>query len=415
MKQFFTILKFEFNNFIKNKTFIITTVFLCILVAGALSFPRISAMIKGDDIKESEPTGEKSIIAVIDETNSSKEQLQTILSAGFPNNQIKITDENEANVKQKVMNKEYESAVILKSSLSYQYIVENLSMYDDTTMVLDQLLRQNYQMNEMTRLGLTVEQAASLLNAPVEQETLTLGTDQGQNFFFTYILIFVLYMAILLYGSNVATSVATEKSSRAMEILITSAKPINLIFGKVFGTGLAGITQLALLLGTGVLFSNLNAEYLAGNPIMRMISSMSIEILIYAVVFFILGFFIYAFLYAATASLVSRMEELNTAIQPITYIFIIAFMITMFSMSSGNVDNMAIKIASFVPLTSPMAMFTRITMSQVPFIEIIISIVILAVSCFLVAFLAAKIYKLGVLLYGTRPKMKEVFKMLKEQ
>ena len=94
-------------------------------------------------------------------------------------------------------------------------------------------------------------------------------------------------------------------------------------------------------------------------------------------VFFLLGFLIYAFLYGAISSTVSKLEDINTAVQPVTFLFIIGFMVVMFSMSSGSVDNILMQICSYIPFTSPMAMFTRIAMSTVPWYEIAISIGIL--------------------------------------
>ena len=135
--------------------------------------------------------------------------------------------------------------------------------------------------------------------------------------------------------------------------------------------------------------------------------------MLYTVLFFILGFFIYAFIYASLASLVSRMEELATATLPATMLFIVSFMISMMSMASGNVNSTLMKICSYIPLTSPMAMFTRISMSSVPPIEIIISVLILVLSLIGTGVLAAKIYRLGVLLYGNPPKLKNIIKMLK--
>ena len=99
---------------------------------------------------------------------------------------------------------------------------------------------------------------------------------------------------------------------------------------------------------------------------------------------------------------------------PLTLLFVAAFMIVIFSMSSGNVDNILLKVCSFIPLTSPMAMFTRIAMSTVPAYEIIISVAILAASVVGTGILSAKIYRVGVLLYGTTPKISSIIKALKK-
>lgn len=248
----------------------------------------------------------------------------------------------------------------------------------------------------------------------ITHETESIGQDQMHNFFYTYIMIFALYMVILLYGQMVATNVATEKSSRAMELLITSAKPTAMMFGKVIAACMAGLIQLIAIFGSAVLFYNLNKSYWGDNLIVQSIFDMPIDLLVYMLLFFLLGFFIYAFMYGAVGSTASKLEDINTSVMPITMLFIIAFFVIMYSLGSGNVDNMLMKICSFVPFTSPMAMFTRIAMSTVPVYEIVISIAILIASVAGVGVLSAKIYRVGVLLYGTTPKIGSILKALRK-
>ena len=231
-----------------------------------------------------------------------------------------------------------------------------------------------------------------------------------QNFFYTYIMIFALYMVILLYGQMVAINVATEKSSRAMEVLITSAKPTSMMFGKVLASCVAGLTQLIAIFGSALLLYNINKEYWGGNEIVDSFFNIPPELFGYMLVFFLLGFLIYAFLYGAIASTVSKLEDINTAVQPVTFLFLFGFMVVIFSMTSGTVDNLLMKICSYIPFTSPMAMFTRVAMSTVPWYEIAISIGILAGTTVGIGFLAAKIYRTGVLLYGTAPKIGAIIK-----
>ena len=253
------------------------------------------------------------------------------------------------------------------------------------------------------------ELASEILSVQIESNTETLGKDQMQNFFYTYIMIFALYMVILLYGQMVATNVATEKSSRAMEVLVTSAKPTSMMFGKVLASCIAGFSQLVLVFGTAILLYNLNSEALQ-NPIISSLFNIPIDLFIYLIVFFILGFLIYAFMFGAIGSTASKLEDINTSVMPITFLFIIAFMVVIFSMSSGFVDNTAMLICSYVPFTSPMAMFTRICMSNMAWYEIAISISILTLSTAFIGVLSAKIYRVGVLLYGTPPKLGAILK-----
>ena len=254
------------------------------------------------------------------------------------------------------------------------------------------------------------EQAGEIIAVQIENSSVSLGKDQMKNYWYTYIMIFALYMVILLYGQMIATNVATEKSSRAMELLITSAKPVSMMFGKVIASCLAGLAQLIAVFGCAVLFYSINREQWEDNMIIRSIFDMPVSLVVYMLVFFVLGFFIYAFLYGAIGSTASKLEDINTSVMPITMLFIIAFMVVMFSLASGNVDNTLMKVCSFVPFTSSMAMFTRIAMSTVPWYEILISVLILIGSVAGIGVISAKIYRVGVLLYGTTPKIGSILK-----
>ena len=130
-------------------------------------------------------------------------------------------------------------------------------------------------------------------------------------------------------------------------------------------------------------------------------------------IFFVLGFFIYAFLYGAIGSTASKLEDINTSVMPLTLLFVAAFVVVITAMFGGSVDSTLMKICSFVPFTSPIAMFTRIAMSTVPVYEIWISIGILLASVIGIGVLSAKIYRVGVLLYGTPPKIGAILKAVK--
>jgi ABC-2 type transport system permease protein len=227
-------------------------------------------------------------------------------------------------------------------------------------------------------------------------------------------MIFALYMVILLYGQMVATNVANEKSSRAMELLITSAKPTSMMFGKVIASCMAGLLQLIAIFGTSFVCFNANKSFWDENGVVASLFDMPLHLLIFMLVFFVLGFVIYAFLFGAVGSTVSKLEDINTAVQPITLLFIAAFMVVMFSLASNKIDTPLMIICSYIPLTSPMAMFTRIAMSVVPWYEIAVSLTILVVSLIGVGVLSARIYRVGVLLYGTPPKPRALLQAIRD-
>lgn len=409
MKQFEKILKFELKYYLKNKVFVGITVFLVLLITIVMFFPRIMDIFKSDSGTDN-TASELAVMLVKAESPEQSAIMKEYFASAFTDYDVQSTDEEIDTIKDKILSEEAECAFVISGAASYTYYVNNLSIYDANTGIADEVMQNIYQMNAMIDSGMTPEQAGEIMAVQIDSTTESLGVDQMQNYWYTYIMIFALYMVILLYGQMVATNVATEKSSRAMEVLITSAKPTSMMFGKVIASCLAGIIQLIAVFGAALLCFNLNKSYWGDNMIVSSIFDMPPSLLGFMLIFFVLGFFIYAFLYGAIGSTASKLEDINTSVMPITMLFIIAFFVVMYSLASGNVDSILMKVCSLVPFTSPMAMFTRIAMSTVSWYEIIISIAVLIGSVIGVGFVSAKIYRVGVLLYGTTPKISSVIK-----
>ena len=413
MKQFGKILAFELKNYLKNKVFIGITLAMVVLMAVVMNIPRIVEAFETEDtsVPENRPV-------MLVQTNHA-DQTDTIVQAfalSFVDYEVRSTDATTDDIQAKINAGEAECAFVIKDLTAYTYYVSNLTMYDMNTEIANEVLQELYRMNAMVENGMTPEQAGQIMAVQIQSEISisSQGKDQMQNYFYTYIMIMALYMVILLYGQMVATNVATEKSSRAMEVLITSARPTSMMFGKVIASCLAGLIQLVAVFGSAVVLYKLNASYWDGNPMIESVFNIPPELLGYMLVFFVLGFFIYAFLFGAIGSTASKLEDINTSTLPLMFLFIIAFFVVIFSMSSGDVDNLAMVICSYVPFTSPMAMFTRIAMSTVPWYEIVISIAILIGSVIGVGVLSAKIYRVGVLLYGTTPKIGSIIKAIRK-
>ena len=406
MKQFGKILKFELKSYLNNKTFVGVTLFLVALIAVVMFFPRIAAAIRTEDTTPEELP----VLLVKAEDAAQGEMVQEAFSAAFVEYTVRLTDADADTIKNQILSGDAEGAFVLTGPASYTYYVNNRTMYDANEAIAMEVLQRLHQMQAMLGSGMTAEQVGDVMNISIQGQTELLGKDQMQNFLYTYIMIMALYMVILLYGQMVAMNVATEKSSRAMEVLITSAKPANMMFGKVLASCAAGLVQLVAIFGSGLLLYNLNKAYWGGNEIVDSIFNIPPELLGYMLVFFLLGFLIYAFLYGAISSTVSKLEDINTAVQPVTYLFLAGFMVVVFSMSSGNVDNLLMKICSYIPFTSPMAMFTRLAMSAVAWYEVALSVGILVGTTVGIGILAAKIYRAGVLMYGNAPKIGTILK-----
>ena len=408
MKQFWTIFKFELKNYFKNKVFIGVTIFLVAVIALATFIPNIISSISEEEVDI--PKEDLPIMLVKSEDEGISDFVNACFTETFSTYNVVMTSKTADEIKEDILAENAECAFIVKNATSYEYLVNNFSMYDSNAEIAEETLLSVYQLNALKDKGIENNDAIAILSAQIDGTTTTLGKNQMANFFYTYIMVFALYMVILLYGQMVASSVATEKSSKAMEVLITSAKPTNMMFGKVLSSCVAGFTQLLVVFGSAILFYNINKKGL-GNPIIASIFNMPLSLFIFMLVFFILGFLIYAFLFGAVGSTATKLEDINTSVMPITFLFVIGFIIVITAMSSGSVDGPLVTACSYIPFTSPMAMFTRIAMSTVAWYEIAISIAILVLSVIGIGFLSAKIYRIGVLMYGNKPKIKDLILM----
>ena len=411
MKQFRTILKFELKNFFADKKFVGFTLVLALIIAGVMFFPRFESLFSSSSGENRIPAENRPIMLVHSDVEEDAPTVLKSFQSVFWGYEVVHFAGDAVDLEESVRSGRASCAFLILEQDSYTYYVNDLSLYDGNTEIAGDAMR----MYAMVKGGMTFEEAATVLFGAYEQETVTLGKDQTNNFFYTYIMIMVLYMAILLYGQMVASNVATEKSSRAMELLVTSADPVSMMFGKVIASCLAGLTQLTVVFGTAFVSFNLNRAYWDDGGIVASIFDMPLELLLYMLLFFMLGFFIYAFMYGAIGSTVSKLEDIGTSVMPITILFVAAFMVVITALSTGEVNTPLIKACSYIPFTSPMAMFLRIVMSTVPWYEILTSVVILMASVVAVGYFAAKIYRIGVLLYGNKPGFANIIKMLRKK
>jgi ABC-2 type transport system permease protein len=226
-----------------------------------------------------------------------------------------------------------------------------------------------------------------------------------------YVLLFVIYFAVIMYANMIAMEVATEKSSRVMEILISSVSPITQMYAKILGIGLLSLTQMAVLLAVGYTSVKQNLSSMKGGYFDAFgFENIPIATIVYAVIFFILGYFLYATLAAFLGSLVSRIEDVQQMITPMTLLVVAGFMIAMFGL--GKPDSTIITVTSFIPFFTPMIMFLRVGMLMIPTWEALLGILVLIVTIMVLAVFGAKVYRGGVLMYGKSNSYKDIKKAL---
>ena len=407
MYAFRTVFLFELHKFFKSKGYLITTFVIMAGVVLAVFFPRIKNVFTHGDTSPAER--DVVWITLSDDMLGSNADLTRDIylqafAEAFQTDAIEQVNKLEEDILREIKDGNITCAFVLTDVQSYIYYTGDVSLYDNNTSAADRAMQEAYTRNCLYEAGLSSSQINSAMGSVITHETKSLGKDQRENFLYTYIMIMALYMVIIYYGQSIATGVGAEKSSRAMELLVTSVKPVPMIFGKVLASSVAGLVQLVCIFGTAMISFRLNEPYWEGNAIIRSLFSVPASLLGYMLLFFLLGFLIYAFLYGATGSTVTKLEEVGQATMPVTLIFIVGFLVTVQAMSGNGINSLPVKVFSFIPFTSPMVMFARIAMSVVPAGEVAASVAILIVSAVLVGVLSAKIYRAGVLIYGTRPK-----------
>ena len=410
MRQFRTILGFELQNYFKNKIFVSVTIIIMLAVAGVMFYPRVASFFTHDN---EAGRGDRPIMLVAtDSSELPTSTTEAVFRRSFPHYQIKVTTDRVEQVKEQVKSGKAKYALVL-SDTSYTYYVNGLVMADSNVATANSVVKDLYQLKMLRRHGLSAEQAGQVMTVQIKSNVQNLGKDQTKNFYSAFIMIYALYVAVMTYGQMVATNVASEKSSRTMELLTTSASPVAMMFGKVIASCLAGLTQLVGIFGSALLFYNLNRASWQGNQMINSIFNVPPDLLLYMILFFLLGFFIYGMMFGAVGSLVSKPEDIGSVAMPIILVFVIGFAVVMSSIEDPN-NAIGMKICSFIPFTSSMAMFARIAMGSVSTGEIALSIAILVVSTVLIGVLAAKIYRAGVLMYGTRPKLRTIWRSIRQ-
>lgn len=420
MKQFFNVLSFELSNYFKNKGYLITTILISILLILGLSLPSLFDMSKlipqlssnnseiTENIEEINESKDKTNYVIMDTNNIISDK--SVLETAFPNSNWTIVNSKDE-AENLIKSGDAKAGFIVESLNKYSYLVDNSGFTDTNQIIFENILSTLNQIEYAENNNLNIDELQSVINIPFESEISILGKDSASNFFYVYIFIFAMYMMILLYGQLIAVSVTSEKSNRAIEVLVTSASSNSLIFGKVIGAALSSFLQVAIILGSGMISYTLNSK--AWNGLLDGVFKIPSNILLTFIIFGSIGYLFYSFIFGALGALVSKTEDISSSIGPITMIFVIVFLISMFGLT--NSDSLLIKIASFIPFSSSMTMLIRVALGTVSNIEIIISFIILLLSTILIAIGAAKIYRLGTLMYGNPIKLKNALKWFKKE
>jgi len=244
----------------------------------------------------------------------------------------------------------------------------------------------------------------------------TTGENAAQSFSLAYFMAIILYMAILLYGVNVMSSVLEEKTTRIVEVLVSSLRPFELMLGKVLGVGAVSLFQFVIW-GVSARLLISQRSRLVGQQGLQdagqvfQIPAVTLETAAIFIAYFLGGFLLYSSMYAAVGAISSNEQEARQAQQPVNFTLVIAFM-AMFALLNDPGSKLAVTL-SLIPFTSPIAMPVRWAAGSLPAREIALSLGLLVIAIVLVTWMASRIYRVGILMTGKRPSIRELVRWVR--
>jgi ABC-2 type transport system permease protein len=313
------------------------------------------------------------------------------------------------------------SAAIIEAG-SAEYRGRNVSSLRDMA-VLESAVRQSVVIERLNRRGIdpaVVQEAQARIDLRTMRITKRGATGESgeATFILGYAVGLVLYMVILLYGINVMRSVLEEKQTRIIEVLVSSLRPFQLMMGKVVGVGSVGLFQFSIWTLVGYLMLRYRQVILgwfkvpaeAMNAVQM--PSISTELMTMVIVYFLLGYLLYAALFAVVGASVNTDTEAQQAQQPVMMLLVAALVVSFGAL--GDPGGQLAVTASLIPLSSPVIMPVRVATSDVPSSQVALSLAILAGTVIVVIWGSARVYRIGILMYGKRPSMKELWRWARQ-
>ena len=422
MRKIWLVVKREYLTRVRTKAFLLSTLALPLFSGGVFILMLTLASRKADrPVRFSILDGLGGLGPQIQQQLKEKlpdgrPRFEMVRALNFPAEAISARDELAAEVRQGKLDGFLEvPRGILDGK---EAILHTLNANDfQTSRSLAVALNRAVIARRLSDRGVNVSDLAGVLR-PVDVSLVKVtGTgesrESGESFVLQLAIVMILYITLLIYGVMTMRSVLQEKTTRIVEILASSIKPVHLLAGKILGVAGVGLTQYLIWTGTGALFSAYGAaarsSMLGGAAVPRL--HLPVSYLVYPVVFFLAGYFLYAALYAAIGAMVSSEEDLQHVQLPVTMI-LVACMVLFPVIERAPNSHLALALSLF-PFTSPILMVFRITVQTPPFWQIALALVLCVGTTVGVIQISAKIYRVGILMYGKRPSLVEVLRWLK--
>jgi len=421
VQKLIQIIKREYKTRVRKKSFIITTLIAPLIMASFILIPILISELETEDTK---------IYNVIDFTDEIFEELEYFVNSFdkklYNLKKIEYEKYNFEDIKKRlseqVLEKEIDAYIIIPEDVYesnyFEYYARTttdftefrrLESYLSNIINQKRLANKGYDINEIRDVFRDVNLKAIKVTKSGEKE------EKGQTFLITYVLVLILYMSVIMYGVSVMRGVIEEKQSRIVEIILSSVKPFKLMLGKLLGIGAVGLTQILIYAFFGILLmiysSDIASIFSSGKGIPTEFFRVPASIFIYFAIYYILGYFLLSVLYAGIGAIVNSEEEAQNIQFPVIMLFVIPMLFLVLIIK--NPESTISTVLSLFPFFTPILMFARINVSTPPFFQIVLSIVIMIATIFFLVWLVSKIYRVGILMYGKRPTVKEVFKWVK--
>lgn len=422
MRKIISVIKREYIQIVRTKGFIIGTILGPVLMASFIVVPILVQFVSVD---------KQETIGVVDLSRVAFGELDKKLDQKLKDGSRRYllqkfeprdnVDGLLEELNKKIRAKELTAYIYIPENIAEggiaEYVAEHVSDFDKQGNI-GQALSSIIIERRLKGEGLDPEKIGQYMR-PVRLDTKKVTTkgvekDTGGTFMISFVLVMILYATVIFYGQIILRGVIEEKSSRVVEIVLSSLRPFQLMAGKILGIAAVGFTQYAIW----ALFGIAATRY-SGNVVSRFfpaaagfaMPTIPPYIFIYFIIFFILGYFLYGTMYAGIGSMVNNEKEAQQLVMPVTMFLIVPIMLMMFVIRSP--DSSVSVILSLIPFFAPILMLLRISVLLPPFPQIAASIVLLILTTVLMIWISAKIYRVGILMYGKRPNVAEIVKWMR--
>ncbi len=421
MDKIFAVFKREYMERVRLKSFFIATIFGPILMAVLLILPAWLAT------KTRVSTDVANIVLIDASGTDLGERIARQLSRNGGNPAVRpvapgAVSEAESLATREVVSKQREGYLVIgqetASGERARYAGRNASTLPDMRF-LEDAIEQSVRNSRFEAAGIDGQRVQALSSVRLSLATERLsergrGSAGRENVVLAYVIAMLLYMSIVLYGQSIMMSVIEEKTQRVAEVVVSAVQPKQLLAGKVLGVGAVGLTQQLIWVASGVLLVRFQAPImkavgLAGAPVA--VPTVPLTTALIFLVFFVLGFTFFTSMFAAAGSMVSTTQDAQQVATPLTMLIVPSILLlSPVMLEPGGTLS---RVVTMIPFTSPILMPVRMSITNVPWFEVLGSVAILVVTCFAAIWVAARIYRVGVLMYGKKPSLAELSRWIR--